>query len=56
MEGIINKLELFRKAIISMFLGVGYTVSAIIMSQALANKQDWYKVILVTSFMNCNAT
>lgn len=55
MEDIMSRLGLSGKAFIPMLLGFGCTVPAVMASRALENKQDRYKVMLVTPFMSCNA-
>lgn len=55
MEGIMSRLGLSGRAFIPMILGFGCTVPAIMASRALENRQDRFKVMLITPFMSCSA-
>ncbi|MCI9354201.1 MAG: ferrous iron transport protein B [Firmicutes bacterium] len=55
MDGIMGKLGLSGRAFIPMILGFGCSVPAIMASRALEQKNDRYKIMLVTPFMSCSA-
>jgi len=55
MDGIMAKLGLSGRAFIPMILGFGCTVPAIMASRTLENREDRFKVMLITPFMSCSA-
>ncbi len=55
MEGIMSKLGLSGRAFIPMILGFGCTVPAVMASRTLENRQDRFKVMLITPFISCSA-